>query len=48
MRSEWEGFGELCWKWLVLWRLELQKIMLFCAFLQRMGIEGVEQQKQIP
>lgn len=40
MRSEWEGFGELCWKWLVLWRLELQKIMLFCAFLQRMGIEG--------
>jgi hypothetical protein len=47
MRNEWEGFGELCWKWLVLWRLELHKIMLFCAFLQRMGIEGVEQQKKI-
>jgi hypothetical protein len=39
--GEWRGFGEGCWKWLVLLGLDLRKFMAIYALLQRMGILGV-------
>jgi hypothetical protein len=36
--GEWEGFGEVCWKWIVLLGLNLRFFMGFCALLQRTGI----------
>ena len=36
--GEWDGFGEVCWKWFYFLGLHLPEIMVFCALLQRMGI----------
>jgi hypothetical protein len=36
--GEWEGFGEVCWKWIVLLGLNLRFFMVLYALLQRMGI----------
>jgi len=36
--GEWDGLGEVCWKWCYFLGLHLPEIMVFCALLQRMGI----------
>jgi hypothetical protein len=36
--GEWDGRGEVCWKWIVLLGLNLPLFMGFYAVLHRMGI----------
>jgi hypothetical protein len=36
--GEWDGLGEVCWKWIVLLGLNLPIFMGFYALLQRTGI----------